>query len=196
MVGRVHVDDLHNGKLLQDTARRQSGCQRTQPPRESDVPAIGQERDEDVRLDAGLELVKDRNSQATSIVLGWFNTEMKPAIGGRAFVIHCQQRYHQWKRIGEAPITGGFPGNGATAKFSINMHRSLELFLVCANYADDNNAIYRQAYVYRLGAPTGDPNEIPLIEELQARGLSAEVCNSSNCPGLVRSASQSRPIEE
>ena len=133
----MHVDDLHSGKLLQDTARRQSGCQRTQPPRESDVPAIGQERDE-----------------------------------------------------------GGLPGNGATAKFSINMHRSLELFLVCTNYADDNNAIYRQAYVYRLGAPTGDPNEIPLIEELQPRGLSAEVCNSSSCPGLVRSASQSRPIEE
>jgi hypothetical protein len=31
-----------------------------QAPRESDVQAIGQEGDEDARLDAGLELVKDR----------------------------------------------------------------------------------------------------------------------------------------
>ena len=31
-----------------------------QAPRESDVQAIGQEGDEDVRLDASLELVKDR----------------------------------------------------------------------------------------------------------------------------------------
>jgi hypothetical protein len=30
-----------------------------QAPRKSDVQAIGQEGDEDVRLDAGLELVKD-----------------------------------------------------------------------------------------------------------------------------------------
>jgi len=57
---QVHVDHLHSGKLLQDTARRQSRCQRMQAPRESDVQAIGQEGDEDVRLDARLALVKDR----------------------------------------------------------------------------------------------------------------------------------------
>jgi hypothetical protein len=38
-----------------------------QAPRKSDVQAIGQEGDEDVRLDAGLELVKDRpDSDPTS----------------------------------------------------------------------------------------------------------------------------------
>src|SRR5207248_9969134 len=40
--------------------RRQSQRQRTQAPRQRAVQAIGQEGDEDVRLDAGLELVKDR----------------------------------------------------------------------------------------------------------------------------------------
>ncbi len=32
-----------------------------QAPRQSDVQAVGQEGDEDVRLDARLELVKDRS---------------------------------------------------------------------------------------------------------------------------------------
>ena len=56
----VRVDHLHSGELLQHTARRQPGRQRMQAPRKSDVQAIGQEGDEDVRLDAGLKLVKDR----------------------------------------------------------------------------------------------------------------------------------------
>jgi hypothetical protein len=56
----MHVDHLHGGELLQHAARRQTGRQRVQAPRKSDVQAIGQEGDEDVRLDAGLELVKDR----------------------------------------------------------------------------------------------------------------------------------------
>jgi hypothetical protein len=34
-----------------------------QAPRKSDVQAIGQEGDEDVRVDAGLELVKGSTSQ-------------------------------------------------------------------------------------------------------------------------------------
>src|SRR3984893_4571178 len=55
----VHVDHLHSGELLQHTARRQPGRQRMQAPRKSDLQAIGQEGYEDVRLDAGLELVKD-----------------------------------------------------------------------------------------------------------------------------------------
>jgi hypothetical protein len=41
-------------------ARRQPRRQRMQAPRQRDVQAIGQEGNEDVRLDAGLELVKDR----------------------------------------------------------------------------------------------------------------------------------------
>ena len=57
---QVHVDHLHGGKLLQHAARRQPRRQRIQAPRQRDVQAIGQEGDEDVGLDACLELVKDR----------------------------------------------------------------------------------------------------------------------------------------
>ena len=120
------------------------------------------------------------NTQPGSIVLGWFNAGMKPAVGGRALLFTVNKDITKWRKIGEAPIKGGLPGNGATAKFSVDMHQSLELFLVCANYGDDNNAIYRQAYVYRLGTPTDDPSEIPLIEELKARDPSIEVCNSTS----------------
>ena len=120
------------------------------------------------------------NTQPESIVLGWFNTGMKPTIGGRALLFTVNKDVTKWKKIGEAPIKGGRPRNGATAKFSMDMHQSLELFLVCVNYADDNNTNYREAYVYRLGTPTDDPNEIPLIEELRRRDSSAEVCNRGN----------------
>ena len=57
---QVHVDHLHGGELIEHAARRQPGRQRMQAPRKSDVQAIGQEGDEDVRLNACLNLVKDR----------------------------------------------------------------------------------------------------------------------------------------
>ena len=57
---QVHIDHLHGGELFQHAARRQPGRQRMQAPRKSDVQAIGQEGDEDVRLNACLNLVKDR----------------------------------------------------------------------------------------------------------------------------------------
>ena len=57
---QVHVDHLHGGELLEHAARRQPGRQSMQSPRKGDVQAIGQEGDEEVRLNAGLELVKDR----------------------------------------------------------------------------------------------------------------------------------------
>jgi len=56
----MHVDHLHHGKLLQHAARRQPRRQRVQAPRQRDVQAIRQEGDEDMGLDARLELVKDR----------------------------------------------------------------------------------------------------------------------------------------
>ena len=37
-------------------------------------------------------------------------------------------------KIGEATISGGLPGNGATAEMSVDMHQSLELFLACVTY--------------------------------------------------------------
>ena len=57
---QVHVDHLHRGKLLQHAARREPRRQRVQAPRQRDVQTIGQKGNEDVGLDAGLELVKDR----------------------------------------------------------------------------------------------------------------------------------------
>ena len=56
----VHVDHLHGGELLQHAARRQPRRQGVQAPRQRDVQAIGQEGDEDVRLDARLALMEDR----------------------------------------------------------------------------------------------------------------------------------------
>jgi hypothetical protein len=68
---------------------------------------------------------------------------------------------------------------GATAKLSVDMHQSLELFLVCATYVDDNDKSYQQAHLYRLGRPSDGPNEIPLVEELQSDPPSAQICNDS-----------------
>ena len=56
----MHVDHLHGSKLLQYAARCQPRRQRMQAPRQRDVQAISQEGNEDVGLDARLELVKDR----------------------------------------------------------------------------------------------------------------------------------------
>src|SRR6202045_2910919 len=49
------------------TALGQPGRQRMQAPRKSDVQAIGQEGDEDVRLNACLELVKDRPDRQVAL---------------------------------------------------------------------------------------------------------------------------------
>ena len=117
------------------------------------------------------------NTQPASVALGWFNTGRKPAMGGRALLFTVDKNITKWKKIGEAPINGGLVGNGAVARFSMDMHQSLELLLVCAIYADDDNTNYQQVYLYRLGTPTDGPNEIPLVEELQVSPPSAEVCN-------------------
>jgi hypothetical protein len=42
---------------------------------------------------------------------------------------------------------------------------------------------YQQVYLYRLGPPTDGPNEIPLVEEHQARAPSPEVCTEINSSG-------------
>ena len=56
----VQVNHLHAGELFDGAAWRQAGGQRVEPPVERDMEAIGQEGDEDMRLDARLVLVKDR----------------------------------------------------------------------------------------------------------------------------------------
>lgn len=117
------------------------------------------------------------NNQTASVALGWFNIGRKAAIGGRALLFAVSKNQTKRHKIGEAAINGGLPGNGAIARFSVDMHQSLELFLVCAIYVDDNNRNYQQVYLYRLGRPTDGPNEIPLVEELQLGPSGAEVCN-------------------
>jgi hypothetical protein len=119
------------------------------------------------------------NNQTASVVLAWFNIGRRPVIDGRALVFAVSKDQTKRHKIGEATISGGLPGNGATAKMSLDMHQSLELFLICATYADDNHNSYRQAYLYRLGRPSDGPNEIPLVEELQSDPPSAQVCNGS-----------------
>ena len=118
------------------------------------------------------------NTEPASIALGWFNNGKKPAIDGRALLFTVNTTQTKRKKIGETPIIGGLPENGAMAKFTVDMHQSFELFLACVIYVDDNNASYNQVYLYRLGTPTDGPNEIPLVE-LQLRPPSAEVCNES-----------------
>jgi hypothetical protein len=117
------------------------------------------------------------NNQVASIGLEWFNTGRKAAIGGRALLFAVNKDQTRRHKIGEMSISGGLPGAGATARVSVDMHQSLELFLVCATYVDDNNKSYQQAYLYRLGRPTDGPNEIPLVEELRLDPPRAEACD-------------------
>ena len=119
------------------------------------------------------------NNQTASVALAWFNIGRRPVIGGRALLLAVSKDQTKQYKIGEATISGGLPGNGATAKMSVDMHKSLELFLVCATYVDDDNKSYQQAYLYRLGRPPDGPNEIPLVEEVQSDPPSAQVCNGS-----------------
>ena len=119
------------------------------------------------------------NNQTASVVLAWFNIGRRPVIGGTALLFAVSKDQTKRHKIGEATISGGLPGNGATAKMSVDMHKSLELFLVCATYVDDNDKSYQQAYLYRLGRPSDGPNEIPLVEEVQSDPPSAQVCNGS-----------------
>jgi hypothetical protein len=119
------------------------------------------------------------DNQTASVVLAWFNIGRRPVISGRASLFTVSKDQTKRHKIGEAMITGGLPRNSVTAKMSVDMHQSLELFLVCATYVDDNNKSYQQAYLYRLGRPSDGPSEIPLVEEIQSDAPSTQVCNGS-----------------
>ena len=119
------------------------------------------------------------NNQTASVVLAWFNIGRRPVIGGRALLFAVSKGQTKQHKIGDGTISGGLPGNGATAKMTVDMHQSLELFLVCTAYVDDNDKSYQQAYLYRLGRPSDGPNEIPLVEEVRSDPPSAQVCNGS-----------------
>src|SRR6202790_4671533 len=56
----MHVEHLHGGELVEHRPGREAGGQRREPRAQRDVQAIGQEGDEDMRLDALLELMVDR----------------------------------------------------------------------------------------------------------------------------------------
>jgi hypothetical protein len=57
---QMHIDHLDGGEVLQRRAGRESGRQGAQPGLERNLKAIGQEGDEDMRLDAILALMVDR----------------------------------------------------------------------------------------------------------------------------------------
>jgi hypothetical protein len=123
------------------------------------------------------------NSVPAFVALGWSNTGRKPVIGGRASLFTVNKNITKWKKIGEAPIKRNLPGNSGFAELNVDMHQSFELFLICVIYVDDDSTKYQQVYLYRLGPPTDGPNEIPLVEEQQARPPSPDVCNEINSSG-------------
>ena len=123
------------------------------------------------------------NTEPAFVALGWSNIGRKPVIGGRVLLFTVDKNITRWKKIRETPIKGSIPGNNGFAELNIDMHQSFELFLICATYVDDNSAKYEQVYLYRLGPPTDGLNEIPLVEEHQARPPSPEVCTEINSSG-------------
>src|SRR5580704_10683805 len=58
----MHVDHLNAGELRQDAAGGQARRETMQAPGERDLKTIGEEGDEDVRLDPRLTLMKDRTN--------------------------------------------------------------------------------------------------------------------------------------
>src|SRR5580704_137286 len=56
----MHVEHLDSCELVEHGSRREARRQRLEPGAQGDVQAVGQEGDEDVRLDAVLELMVDR----------------------------------------------------------------------------------------------------------------------------------------
>ena len=58
--GKLHVQHLHGGKLIEHRARGQPSGHRPQPPLERNVEAVGHKGDKDMRFDAVLKLVVNR----------------------------------------------------------------------------------------------------------------------------------------
>ena len=56
----MHVEHLHGGELLQDGSWGETGGAAFEPGFERDLQAVGEELDEDMRLDAPFELVMAR----------------------------------------------------------------------------------------------------------------------------------------
>src|SRR6516225_1404879 len=58
--GEVDIEHLDSSEFVEDGSRSEAARERPQPRPQGDVQAIGQERDEDVRLDAADQLMVDR----------------------------------------------------------------------------------------------------------------------------------------
>jgi hypothetical protein len=56
----MHVEHLDGGELVEHGPGGEAGGERLEPCAQRDVQTVGQEGDEDVRLDAVLELMVDR----------------------------------------------------------------------------------------------------------------------------------------
>src|SRR5260370_6657887 len=101
--------------------RRQPWRQRMQAPRQSDVQAVGQEGDEDVRLDARLELVKDRPDCEVAFeilerLLDRHQQQiMAPQLAGGFLAAVRSQQIPAFRRTGPPQLVaiGPLPGNRA-----------------------------------------------------------------------------------
>jgi hypothetical protein len=70
----MHIEHPHGGELRKHAARGEPRGQRLQLLAEHHVQAIGEKRNEDVRLDAAFQLMKDRaNGQIALEILGNFS---------------------------------------------------------------------------------------------------------------------------
>jgi hypothetical protein len=58
--GEVDIEHLDSSEFVEDGSRSEAACQRPQPRPQGDVQAIGQDRDEDVCLDATDQVMVDR----------------------------------------------------------------------------------------------------------------------------------------
>ena len=56
----MNVDHLHGGEFFEHATRGEAGREGVEAPPQRDMEAVGEEGDEDVRLDPLFKLVEDR----------------------------------------------------------------------------------------------------------------------------------------
>src|SRR5580704_13416957 len=74
----MDVEHLDRCKLVEHSSRREAGRQRLEPCTQRDVQAVGQEGDEDMRLDAVLELMMDRAQVQGSVTRRFSSLDSRP----------------------------------------------------------------------------------------------------------------------
>ena len=99
--------------------------------------------------------------------LHWLNIGKKPARNGTVTLFifaEDRTRPHKLGELGQASIAATSTIIGAnylgSAKVTLNSGELSGPFLACVVYYDENDEIYRQAFLYRRG--TGGPENIPL----------------------------------